>query len=151
MACFISEIQQSEFPSFHSAWHQKWEYCLAEIKSLFLIEQFNLFKYWKVCLCARMQALEWKERAFIEKVNSGCFCWFPAAILVYQNCTSMASPYKALQNVLETFWQITQKLWATKTWDLEKLITYKSLITFHFLGFFQGRFPIYFLRWFIVC
>ena len=38
-----------------------------------------------MCLCTRMLALEWKERAFIEKVNSRCFCWFPAAILVHQN------------------------------------------------------------------
>ena len=31
-------------------------------------------------------------------------------------CTNMVSPYKALQNnVRETFRQITQKLWATKT------------------------------------
>ena len=26
-----------------------------------------------------MLALEWKGRAFIEKVNTRCFCWFPAA------------------------------------------------------------------------
>ena len=32
-----------------------------------------------------MLVLEWKERGFIEKVNSRCFCWFPAAILVHQN------------------------------------------------------------------
>ena len=32
-----------------------------------------------------MLVLEWKEIAFIEKVNSRCFCWFPAAILVHQN------------------------------------------------------------------
>ena len=32
-----------------------------------------------------MLVLEWKERAFIEKVNSRCFCWLPAAILVHQN------------------------------------------------------------------
>ena len=38
-----------------------------------------------MCLCARMLALEWKERAFIEKVNSRWFCWFPVAILVHQN------------------------------------------------------------------
>ena len=38
-----------------------------------------------MCLCARLLALEWKGRAFIEKVNSRCFCWFPAAILVHQN------------------------------------------------------------------
>ena len=39
--------------------------------------------------------------------------------------TNMASPYKALQfKVRETFRQITQKLWATKTWDLDKLFIY---------------------------
>ena len=38
-----------------------------------------------MCSWARMLALEWKGRAFIEKVNSRCFCWFPAAILVHQN------------------------------------------------------------------
>ena len=39
-----------------------------------------------MCLCAHMLALEWNERAFIEKVNSRCFCRFPAAIVVDQNC-----------------------------------------------------------------
>ena len=34
-----------------------------------------------------MLVLEWKERTFIEKVNSRCFCWFPAAILMHQNGT----------------------------------------------------------------
>ena len=34
-----------------------------------------------------MLVLEWKERAFIEKVNSRCFWWFPAAKLVDQNGT----------------------------------------------------------------
>ena len=29
-----------------------------------------------------MLVLKWKGGAFIEKVNSRCFCWFPAAILV---------------------------------------------------------------------
>ena len=47
----------------------------------------NHFKYEKICLCARMLLLEWKERAFIKKVNSRCFCWFPAATLVHQNGT----------------------------------------------------------------
>ena len=39
-----------------------------------------------MCLCTRMLALEWKGRAFMEKVNSRCFCWFPAAILVDSFC-----------------------------------------------------------------
>ena len=38
--------------------------------------------------------------------------------------TNMASPYKALQKVRETFRQITQKLWAMKTWDLDKLFIF---------------------------
>ena len=32
-----------------------------------------------------MLVLEWKGRAFIEKVNSRCFCWFPEVILVDKN------------------------------------------------------------------
>ena len=39
-----------------------------------------------MCLCARRLTLEWRERAFMEKVNSRCFCWFPAAILVDSFC-----------------------------------------------------------------
>ena len=47
-----------------------------------------------------MLVLEWKERAFIEKGNSRCFCWFPAAISVHQNLdTNVASPYKGVWNV----------------------------------------------------
>ena len=41
------------------------------------------------------------------------------------------------QKVRETFRQITQKLWATKTCDLDKLFIYYSFIAYHFLGFFQ--------------
>ena len=50
-----------------------------------------------------MLALEWKGRAFIEKVNSTCFCWFPAAILVDQNGTPIwrlhTKLYKGAWNV----------------------------------------------------
>ena len=84
-----------------------------------------------------MLVLEWKERAFIKKVNSRCCCWFPAAILVHQNATPIWRLPTKVYKVRETFRQITQKLWATKTWDLNKLFIYKSLITFHFLGFFH--------------
>ena len=44
-----------------------------------------------------------KKKAFIEKVNSRCFCWFPAAILVHQNGTPIwrlhTKLYKAAWNV----------------------------------------------------
>ena len=40
--------------------------------------------------------------------------------------------------VRETFRQITQKLWATETWDLNKLFINKHFITFHFLASSTG-------------
>ena len=36
----------------------------------------------RTCASSRM-----KKRVFIGRVNSRCFCWFPAAILVHQNGT----------------------------------------------------------------
>ena len=45
---------------------------------------------------APMLALDWKERAFVEKVNSRCFCGFPAAVLVYQNFTPIWRLYTKL-------------------------------------------------------
>ena len=36
-------------------------------------------------LCCSMHICRVVERTFIEKVNSRCFCWFPAVILVHQN------------------------------------------------------------------
>ena len=56
-----------------------------------------------------MLVLKWKERAFIEKVNSRCFCWFPAAILVHQNGRPMrrlhTKLYKGAWNVSANNWE----------------------------------------------
>ena len=71
-----------------------------------------------------------KKRPVREKLNSRCFCWFP----VPKRCTNMGPPFKALQKCVKHR-QITQKPWATKTWDLDKLFKNNSFITFHFLGF----------------
>ena len=50
--------------------------------------------------------------------------------------------------VRETFRKITQKLWATKTWDLDKLFKNQSLIRFHFLGFFYWTVSnLFFVAW----
>ena len=57
-----------------------------------------------------MLVLEWKGGAFIEKVNSRCFCWFPAAILVDSFCPPNCPPvwrlhtklYKGAWNVSAT-------------------------------------------------
>ena len=51
-----------------------------------------------------MLVLEWKEIAFIEKVNFGCFCWFPTAILVHQSGAPIlrlhTKLYKVVWNIL---------------------------------------------------
>ena len=53
-----------------------------------------------------MLVLEWKGGAFIEKVNSRCFCWFPAAILVDSFCPPIwrlhTKLYKGAWNVSAT-------------------------------------------------
>ena len=53
-----------------------------------------------------MVVLEWKGRAFIEKVNSRCFCWFPAAILVDSFCPPVwrlhTKLYKGAWNISAT-------------------------------------------------
>ena len=53
-----------------------------------------------------MLVLEWKGRAFIEKVNSRCFCWFPAAILVDSFCPPVwrlhTKLYKGAWNISAT-------------------------------------------------
>ena len=51
-----------------------------------------------------MLVLEWKEITFIEKVNSRCFCWFPAAILVYQNGALILRLYTKLYKGAWNVW-----------------------------------------------
>ena len=59
-----------------------------------------------MCLYVRMLALEWKGRAFIENVNTRCFCRFPATILVdqtvHQYGVSIQSSTKVCENNSET-------------------------------------------------
>ena len=85
-----------------------------------------------MCLYARILALEWRERAFMEKVNSRCLSWFSVDLIFL--CTKTVHQYgvsiQSSTKVRETFRQITQKLRAKRTWE--------SFITFHFLGFFDS-------------
>ena len=82
-----------------------------------------------MCLCARMLALKWKERAFIEKVNSRWFCWFPE---VYKGAWNVSA------NNSETV--------GHKDLRLGQIVyKYISLLQhFVFLASSTGRFPIYF-------
>ena len=81
-------------------------------------------------LLSGIVVLEWKERALIEKVNSRYFWWFLAAILaVHQYGVSIQSSTK----VCRTLQQMTQKVWSTKTWDLDKLVIY--YLVFYIISF----------------
>ena len=61
-------------------------------------------------LLSGIVALEWKERALIEKVNSRYFLWFLAVMLaVHQYGVSIQSSTK----VCRTLQQMTQKVWST--------------------------------------
>ena len=89
-----------------------------------------------------MLVLKWKERAFIEKVNSRCFCWFPAAILVDQNSTPI---WRLHTKLYKGAWNVSANNWETlghkETWTN---CLYISLLQhFIFLASSTGRFPIY--------
>ena len=100
-------------------------------------KQYNHFKYYRICLCVRMLVLEWKERAFIEKVNSRCFCWFPAAILVHQN----GAPIWRLHTKLyKGAWNVSANNSETvghKDLRLGQIVYILVFYNIHFLGFFH--------------
>ena len=70
--------------------------------------------------------------------------WSPDVFVDFRRpylCTKTVHKYgvsiQSSKMVREMSRQITQKLWTTWTWDLDKLFTYQSFATFHFLGFFH--------------
>ena len=79
-----------------------------------------------------MLVLDWKERAFIETVNSKCFCYYQAAILVDQK----GAPIWRLHTKLcRGAWNIlanNSETMGAKTWDLDRLFKILSLITWRF-------------------
>ena len=90
-----------------------------------------------MCLCSRMVALEWKERTFIERVNSRCFCWFPAAIFVYQNCTQIWRLHTKLYNGA---WNVSANISETvghMDLSLGQIIYISVFCNISFCGFFH--------------
>ena len=84
-----------------------------------------------------MLDLEWKERAFIEKVNSRCFCWFPAAILVDSFCPPIwrlhTKLYKGAWNVSAT----NSETVGHKDLRFGQIVYILVFYNIHFLGFFH--------------
>ena len=58
VASFIAKIKQFEIPSFHSARHHNGNAASFKNVSPLDLQQYNHFKYLKICLCARMLVLE---------------------------------------------------------------------------------------------
>ena len=86
-----------------------------------------------------MLVLDWKERTFKEKVSSGCFCWFLAAILVHQNGAPICCPhtklYKGAWNVSANY----SETMGHKDLRLGQIAYILSFITLHFLSLFHRR------------
>ena len=51
-----------------------------------------------------MLVLDWKERAFIEKVNFKCFCYYQAAIVVVQNGAPIWRLHTKLYRGADNIW-----------------------------------------------
>ena len=132
LECFISTIQQFELPSCHSARHQNRNAFSLKKKSLRVSSWFSAvypFQVLEDVFMRKYASSRVKRKSFYRKSELQMF------LLISDGHIGVStSPY---WKVRETFPQITQKLWATKTWDLAKLFIYYSFITFHFLGFFH--------------
>ena len=94
-----------------------------------------------------MLVLEWKERVFIEKVNSRCFCWFPAAILVHQNGTPI---WRLHTKLYKGAWNVSANNSETVGHKELRLGYIVHILVFYNISFFLSsstrRFPInYFL------
>ena len=84
-----------------------------------------------MCLCVRMLAFEWKGRAFIDKGNSRCFFWFPAAILVDSLWRLSTKLYEGAWNVSANNSEIVDH----KDLAFGRIIYILVFYNIHFLGF----------------
>ena len=108
-------------------------------------QQYNHFKYWNIRVCAYMLVLEWKERAFIEKMNSRCFLRFPAVILVHQNCTPI---WRLHTKLYKNAWNVSANNSGTVRLKDLRVGQIVYILVFYNIAFFLassvGRFPINF-------
>ena len=95
-----------------------------------------------------MPVLELKGRAFLEKVNSRCFCWFPAAILVDQNGTPI---WRLHTKLYKGAWNVSANNSETvghKNLKLGQIVYILVFYNFHFLGFFHWTVSnLFFVAW----
>ena len=96
---------------------------------------------------------QWKPS--IEKVNSRCFCWFPAAaILVYENCTPI---WRLHTKFYKGAWNVSANNSETvghKDLRLRQIVYMLVSYNIHFLGFFHwtvSNFCAVFIAWHRYC
>ena len=65
-----------------------------------------------------------KRKSFYRKKSPDVFVYFRRPYWCTKTVHQYAVSKQSFTKVRETFRQITQKLWATKTWDLENLFGY---------------------------
>ena len=106
--------------------------CLLLIFSSITIPSIRRYFYAHVC-----QFSSEKKELLQKKCTPDVFVDFRRPNWSTKTVHQYGVSIQSSTNVRETFQQITQKLWATKTRDLDKLFKNQSLITFHFLGFFH--------------
>ena len=82
-----------------------------------------------------MLVLKWKEIASIEKVNSGCFCWFPVAILVHQSGTPKWRLHTKLYKVVWNILANCSETAGDKDLRLGQLIVYIHALVFYNMSF----------------
>ena len=104
---------------------------ISSINRAFIIIIIIIIIIIKICLCLRMLVLEWKETAFIEKVNSRCFCWFAAAILVHQNGTPI---WRLHTKLCKGAWNVSANNSETVCHKDQKILVFYNI---SFLGFFH--------------
>ena len=93
-----------------------------------------------------MLFLEWKERAFIEKVNSRCFFLISSSHIGRPKRYNMASPYKALQRCVKRFGKELRNYGPQRpeTWKIVYTLVFYNI---HFLGFFHRTVSNLFFCW----
>ena len=100
-----------------------------------------------------MLVLKWKEIAFIEKVDSRCFCWFPADVLVHRSGTPIwrlhTKLYKVAWNILANNSETVghKDLRLGQIVYIDELVFYNISFTWLlpiYLTSSTGQFPIYF-------
>ena len=92
-------------------------FCVSRWKALIWVLNFEVVNVLHLNL---YEFVKRRIHAFVGKLKERHFCWFPAAISLRIRDTNMASPYKALLNII-FFGSLIN---IARTWCVARLFTY---------------------------